>query len=252
MFQGFVHSFSLAAERMKKEEIENKKKAWRDYLIKPWSYDECYQYFLDKAKTIATNENFKDETFIIDEFNKPVIHLLCLYFSNDPRFEQEEFGGRKYSLKKGLWLQSPTRGSGKTALLRAFQYNKRCCYGYMHVEDLRSAYSRSGFELVDDRTELIEIRQTNSSFLQSEAGWMYDEMFDENMANYMGNPLNISQYIINRLYDIKKGMDWFWKFHITSNYSGPEIEAKCGKSVRSRMSEMFNLIKLEGPDRRGM
>ncbi len=80
---------------------------------------------------------------------------------------------------------------------------------------------------------------------------MYDELFDDNQTNYMGTPLLISKHIITSLYDLGQNYKGqFWKFHITSNYDGQDIEEKFGKNVRSRMVEMFNLIKLEGKNRR--
>jgi hypothetical protein len=58
-----------------------------------------------------------------------------------------------------------------------------------------------------------------------------------------------SEKVVKSIYDIHKGQD-YWKFHITSNYDGQAIEDKVGATSRSRMIEMFNMIKLEGVDRR--
>lgn len=247
MYHGYIYAYEKATNRMKEDEKNRKREELRLSLVKMWTYQECYDNFITAANAIAQKENF---TFVVDEHNKEAIRLLCLYFSNDPAFEQEGIGGVKYSLKKGIWLQSPTRGTGKTNLLRCFCLNKRSSFVYMHVESLRTMYGQGGYDYINDKIGLRECSPTYLNFLQDSMGFMYDEMFDEKHANYMGNPLDISHYIISRLYDQSKGRDWFWKFHITSNYDGQGIEEKCGASVRSRMPEMFNIIKLGGGDRR--
>lgn len=57
------------------------------------------------------------EPFVVDEYNARIVELLCLYFAEDPRFEQVTDGaGRPYSLKKGLLLRGGV-GTGKTTLL---------------------------------------------------------------------------------------------------------------------------------------
>jgi hypothetical protein len=218
-----------------------------DEAQRMWTYDECRTEILTRAKIVGEQENFE---FTVDEHNEHILHLLCLYFTNDPAFEEEDFKGIPYSLKKGIWIQSSGRGTGKSLFLRLFENNKRSCYWYQHVEQLRVLFMKAGITEIERRTQTIECGAGPSNFYQKEKGFMYDEIFAEDRVMYMGSPVNMSALIINSLYDFKKGQDWFWKFHVTSNFSGEEIEEKCGKTVRSRMAEMFNLIKLEGPDRR--
>lgn len=250
MYKGYLYAFELASNRSLLEETERRKEALRNELVRPWTYDECYANFRKVAEAVGKQENFD---FVIDEHNEKAIELLCLYFTNDPKFEEHYVGKENkvyYSLKKGICLQSPDRGTGKSVLLRCFALNKRSSFVYMHVEQLRTLYGKGGYEYIDEKLGLAECSPVAINFLQSHYGFMYDEMFDEKHANYMGNPLDISDYIISRLYDQQKGKDWFWKFHCTTNYDGQGIEEKCGKSVRSRFAEMFNIIKLGGKDRR--
>lgn len=250
MYQGYLYAFEKATRRISLEEMEKRKQALRDELERPWTYEECYANFIKTVTAVAEADNFE---FVIDEHNEKAIELLCLYFTNDPKFETHYVGKEKkvfYSLKKGICLQSPTRGVGKSVMLRSFALNKRSSFVYMHLETLRTLYSQGGFDNIENRIGLVECSPTNSNFLQSQYGFMYDELFDEKHANYMGNPIDISHYIISKLYDQQKGKDWFWKFHCTTNFDGDAIEAKCGKATRSRFGEMFNIIKLGGPDRR--
>jgi len=244
---GLLHAYTLATKRLEQDEKQKRRALLIEENKRMWTYEECKQIIFDRAKVISEQENFE---FVIDEDNEHVLHLLCLYFTNDPAFEEEEFNGVPYSLKKGIWIQSPGRGTGKSLFLRLFENNKRSCYWYQHVEQLRVLFMKAGIGEIERRTQPIECSPGPGNFFQQEKGFMYDEIFAEDKVMFMGSPVNMSALIINSLYDFKKGQDWFWKFHVTSNYSGEEIEAKCGKTIRSRMVEMFNLIKLEGPDRR--
>lgn len=250
IYLGKLHSYQLAAKRTLDEEKEIKRKLRMEYFTKMWTYEEMEREALSVGQMIGISENFK---FVIDECNKDAFHLLCLYFTNDKRFEEYGIGERKYSLNKGIWLQSPTRGTGKTVLLRCFFMNKRCCFGYKHTRELAAMFQKNGFEAIDPLIGTVPQLSSSLNFYQSDAGMMYDELFTgEDKVNHMGSPLFISDYIINSLYDFSssKNKNQKWKFHCTSNSSGEDIEKIAGKNYRSRMIDMFNLIKLGGPDRR--
>ena len=246
---GLLKAYELATQRIHAEAKEKSRLSIQQEALRMWTYEEQRQYVLELGQTQARAHNFD---FVVDEYNDHALHLLCLYFTEDPEFENYDFDGVPYSLKKGIWLQSPSRGTGKSFLLQLFRRNKRNSFHFQHVPELRSILLNKdiGMYEIEKRTKLVECPVQTFNFLQAEKGFMYDELFGEDKSNFMGNPFNISEYIIQRLYDQRKGADWFWKFHITSNYDGEAIEQKCGPTVRSRMAEMFNLIKLEGPDRR--
>lgn len=221
-----------------------------------WTYDEMRKKAIEVGKLIAIAEDFKDG-FLIDKENDEAFHLLCLYFTNDPKFEDyglKDANGnivKKYSLKKGIWLQSSERGIGKSTLLKCFMNNKRCCFGYKSTHELAAAFQKNGFGAIDFFMSTIPQPATASNFYQSEAGFLYDELFGEKRVNAHGTQLLISEYIINSLYDFsnnKKGQ--LWKFHCTSNGSGEDIEKISGVTYRSRMPDMFNLIQMGGKNRR--
>lgn len=250
MYEGYLKSFQLANIRHSKDKIASNKARIIQETKAMWTYEECHQYFLWASEQIAKASNYRNGAFVVDQYNREVIHLLCLYFSNDPKFEEYDYNGIKYSLKKGIFLQSDTRGTGKTDLLRAFSLNKKGSFGYQHTAKMRDDFAYKGFSFLESVVTTFEVAPVAQNFYQEKMGVMFDEMFDESIGMFMGNVQNISSYIINRLYDYQKGQDHFWRFHMTSNYDGPAIEAKCGSSIRSRIPEMFNLIKLTGPDRR--
>ena len=250
IFDGMLSAYKAAVLRMENEEKQRKMEERRQSITRMWTYEEMWQVALLNGKAIAVAEDFRNG-FVIDEYNKPVFHLLCLYFTNDKRFEEYGLDGVPYSLNKGIWLQSTERGSGKSTLLKCFRINKRCCFGYQHTTELGNKFQRQGYSGIDPFLDEIPQPSSASNFYQRSAGMMYDEMFGEGKVNHMGTPLMVSEYIINKLYDFstnKKGN--LWKFHCTSNSSGEDIERISGLTYRSRMPDMYNLIKLSGPNRR--
>lgn len=247
-FKGKLYAYKIAAERLKKNQEEKASKERWELFTRMWTAQEMAKNAIENGKAIGLSEGFD---FVIDEKNKYVFDLLCLYFTNDPRFENYGIGDKKYSLNKGIWLQSPTRGTGKSVMLRCFYINKRSCYGYKHTTELAVLFQKRGFEAIDYLIGLLPQPASPLNFYQNEIGFMYDELFGEEKVNHMGSPLSISGYIINKLYDFSNSIkNKKWKFHCTSNADGADIEVMAGKNYRSRMADMFNLIKLEGEDRR--
>lgn len=213
-----------------------------------WSPEQMSEFALNVGKTIGISQGFD---FVLDHYNKPVFDLLCLYFTNNPIFETHGINGKNYSLKKGIWLQSAIRGSGKSILLKCFYINKRSCFGYKHTTELAVLFQKNAFEGIDPFIGTLPQAPSALNFYQNECGFMYDELFGEEKVNHMGSPLILSSYILNKLYDFSNNFkEKKWKFHCTSNAAGEDIEKIAGKTFRSRMPDLFNLIKLDGPDRR--
>lgn len=249
-FHGLSEAYRIANIRVSNERIEAERQRRISDATAPPTFNQVYRKATEVGEAIAIAEGFKNG-FVLDEHNEKVFELLCLYFANDPEFEKSGHTGFDYSLKKGIWLQSSQRGTGKSVMLRCFQHNKRMCFAYKHINELCSLYQKGGYERLEFFLKPIEQIKSQLNYYQAEAGIMFDEMFDDGVVNYMGTPLHVSKHIITSLYDSSK--NWkgnFWKFHMTSNFDGNDIETKFGKTVRSRLPEMFNLIKLEGPNRR--
>lgn len=247
--RGKLFTYQLAAERQLTEQREARARQRREMLITPWTYEQMKSKAIEAGKLIGVEKGFD---FVIDDENSYAFHLLCLFFTNDPAFEEEGIETSKglvpFSLKKGIWLQSSTRGTGKSVLLQCFRQNKRSCFAYKHTRDLAQLYQSGGYSAIEAYTGPIRQPATVYNFYQEWMGLMFDDLFTEPIVNYMGSPCNISQHLISTLYDVRnvdKSM-----FHCTSNCDGQEIEKVAGTNYRSRMSDMFNLIKLEGQDRR--
>lgn len=248
LFAGYCEALKLANFRIENEKRERRAFEKRNQRLNI-SFSDFKNEVRDRCIFLGQKENFE---FSFDEHNRKVFDLMALYFYNSPEFENHtDVSGKKYSLKKGLLIQSPTRGTGKSVLLRAFNYNPRSSFYYVHISTLRK-YLMWKQELEFERSVRLNDAPTMpQSFYQNKFGMMYDELFgEEGKTMAMGSNVPVSAMIIESLYDQVKGQDWFWKFHATTNYDGSMIEEKFGATIRSRVSEMFNLIKLEGPDRR--
>jgi hypothetical protein len=246
-------AFKMAEKRLENERKVQAKLSMIEHSKKMFTFDEMKKLAISVGKRMG---ELKGYNFEIDDYNKHQFDLLCYYFTNDPKFEEYglEIDGviqQKYDLKKGIWIQSDTRGTGKSELINCFKFNKRQSFNYVHTAEMRKNFQQDGYDGIEFFMKEKEVYACNSNFHQSKNGWLYDELFAENKANYMGTPEVISEYIINTLYDFSQNHRGnFWKFHCTSNGDGKFIEEKNGKNYRSRMSEMFNMIKLDGPDRR--
>lgn len=230
-----------------KEEQENYKRKKAE-AQRPWTYDEM----MDSARERASKLPYK---FVIDKNNDEVFHLLCLYFSNDPAFENEAYvneGARTpYRLNKGIALYSPTRGNGKTEMLKLFQVNKRSCFHILPTERIASLFQNDGEEVIERYSQPWRHVPGPTNFYQNAVGIAYDDLGYEDVKNHYGNKQNVMLHILRNIYQQQQsnGLN-FSKFHITTNLNGPQIQDKYDVSIRSRMREMFNWIEMKGSDRR--
>jgi hypothetical protein len=200
--------------------------------------------------------------FVVDEANRQILHLLCLYFAQDTRFETD-YG---YALHKGLLLRGGV-GVGKTTLLKIFDTNPRqpyritCCQAF---EQLVTASSGGGVEALAPFTKLLPLPrgQANRYHQHTHAGLALDDIgIEEWQLKHYGNPLNVVEHVLTARYNAQLP---YWTTHGTTNLRFDDdydlagnlilgLGSRYGSRCRSRMREMFNLLDfpLEAPDRRG-
>lgn len=217
-------------------------------MVKPKDYAALKEFVMLRAKELPFH-------FDVDKDNKNVFRLLCLYFSNDPVFEQEGFYSgtdlvQKYSLKKGICLYSKERGTGKTVMMNLFTINSKNCFAVIPTKKIAAFYQASGNGVIDNYSKPWACMKEAKYLFQSPIGICYDDLGDEEIKNNFGNKENVMQRVLQQVYDGDQQHEWFKYFHCTTNLSGDEIEAMYDKRVRSRMREMFNWIELTGGDRR--
>jgi DNA replication protein DnaC len=179
--------------------------------------------------------------FVIDGYNEPIIKLLAMYFMRDRNFEKVD---SSYSLQKGLLIRG-TIGTGKTVLMKAFD----CLMSKMKLED-------ATFLIVPTRTierdyleegSKVILNFGRSSYKRNgdQRIYCFDDLgLESHASKYFGNDVNVMAEILLDRYDLAL------KTHATTNLTPNSIEEYYGDRIRSRMSEMFNDIILEGPDRR--
>ena len=244
----FLNAYKQKALLLKTEEELMEKEARILKHKAMWTFEECYAWGLAAGETIGRQRRFN---FVLDKYNKDVFRLLALYFSNDPRFEEEVWMGEKLSLHKGICLASPVRGNGKTTLLDCFMYNKRGCYTKMSTKRMADMYNEYGLLQIKKLMWLTDAPAQPINFYQHHYGFHYDDFGDEMPVMHMGQRKLISADIINNIYDNHRDDDQFHRFHISMNYKWSEYEQHFGSNTASRLNECFNLIKVPGETRRG-
>lgn len=187
--------------------------------------------------------------FAIDEHNQMIIQALCLYFTNNPEFEQLN---ANWKLNKGLMLCGGV-GVGKTKLMQVFAVNKRQVYEVVKARDLSSLFARKPAQEAYDMIEQYSgvhrpVIRHEDTLWQEHLGLCIDDVgTDDERVNY-GNREDVIASILDGRYSNNKLVRCMT--HVTTNLDEEGLEAKYGQRVTSRMIEMFNVIVMDGADRR--
>lgn len=231
-------------EKFWKLEDERKAKEKRRIIeeaLRPWTKEETYKIAKITASEIAKAGRYNH---VIDGNIEPVFSLLAAYFSNDKSFEE-----KGYDLNKGILLQGDV-GVGKTDLMRAFAKNKRQCFLPISCNEIENKIRQQGVEYWHVYTSFVPGHgSTSEYYFQPNIAWMFDDLGTEEVIKDYGNTLDALEKIIHERYMLKEKIP-FSSLHLTTNLSGDMIESRYGYRMRSRIREMFNVIKLTGTDRR--
>jgi hypothetical protein len=190
------------------------------------------------------------QEFVLDEHNTPAVQTLIYYFcsSNDFNLIND-----KYSLKKSILLRSSKKGTGKTILMKLFAHSEIWkdkvrfnSYNILKVQPCRkvvSEYRKFGESIYDKYCEMISDKKILNT-------WVFDELGREDLTvNSYGNKTNVMEKIMADRYDLF--IDHGVKTHLTTNITDKkDIETRYGDYITSRMREMYNIIDLQGEDRR--
>lgn len=180
--------------------------------------------------------------FIFDEHNTQIIQQLCAYFSTSAE-ECKKYG---LSLKKGICLVGPT-GCGKTTIMHLFMSNPFQSYAVVPCRKVGYEFAEQGFKAIEKYSD--NLKRTENVYGHEEYGYCFDDLggTKEDRKRFGDGVLPMEEVLMNR-YDKGK----FFQTHITTNLTADQIEEIYGARVRSRMRELFNMIKFDviAPDRR--
>lgn len=173
--------------------------------------------------------------FVIDNDNKSIISLLCLYFTNDERFNKQ---GEGFSLFKGIALVGDT-GVGKTVLMQLCNKNPHVCYAQHDCKRIADEFTKEGTSVIDHYVTNTAVTNTDDFFGQQVTGRFFDDLGTESTAKHFGNERNVMGDIIEGRHQNRN----FHLTHLTSNHTLDDIHEMYGKRVADRIREMCNIIE---------
>lgn len=178
----------------------------------------------------------------VTDDNRNIIHALCLYFSNDPRFEKQF---PQFSLNNGICL-SGNPGTGKTHLMEYFQMNPKQCYRQPICKEIaekfRTDFNYEGQDTIEYYSSIPKAKQP-SPFNQEQVGFCFSDLGTEDDKNNFGNKMNVMEEIILMRYEKKVP---FHFTHFTSNLGAQQIQDRYGVRFRDRIKESCNWMVMTG------
>ena len=183
------------------------------------------------------------DRFQLTDWNKSVIHNLCLYFAGDAKFETM---GEGFSLQKGIMLTGKP-GTGKSHLMSFFTKNPHASFAHVTCKAVAERY-RTGWKR--DELDTLEWYSFNAKadfghvYGQTELGYCFGDLGTEGEKKNFGNAMNVMEHIIFQRYENK--LDYNMT-HFTTNLDAKDIEQYYGERVRDRLREMCNRFALIGP-----
>jgi predicted ATPase len=186
------------------------------------------------------------KTFRIDEYNQQQIIKGLQYFNRDPVFETNGL-----SLNKGLMVMG-NYGTGKTIYMKIFKhycYVKRLNHQFKIEcsEDISHLFAIYGYAGINAFMKNIE-EKSPGCYVQVPKNLCIDDLGAErDSVKYFGNDENVMSTVLSARYNLfQKGIFT----HITTNLNQTRLVERYGDRLYSRFKEMFNIIILDGEDRR--
>lgn len=220
------------------------RKVNQDQAYPNYTAEEVFKFLSEEAELNSPGR--RGAKFVVDAENEAIIKTLCLYFSNDKRFEQR---GENFSLNKGLLLMGGV-GVGKTEIMEFFYKNPKQSYVVISARDIEKAYADStelgGDIAIAKYGVSLAVTAVNSDpFGHKTLGYCFDDLGTEPaVTSRYGTTKSVMADVILNRYDGRKRHDLsFFKTHITTNLNVDEMRKNYGDRVLDRMMEMFNEIK---------
>lgn len=239
--QAILDAKQRKEEQLRRDTLEQRAAENRRLLTSArWSSRQTEDFMLYRAANL-----FKG--FQLDEHNRALFRMLCLYFSEDPQFTSIASNAevKNPSLQKGI-LVAGNCGVGKTWLMRLFSKNQRQVFQVHSAKTIANSYVDAGAEntFIEPVKNAINDAQ---NFFHPCAGLCIDDLGTEDVKVHFGNKKNVLGDLIELRYS--KGYTGAL-LHGTTNLTVDQLNQFYGTRVVSRMREIFNFVVLYGADRR--
>ena len=245
--------------RMERERVEA--------LNAPWPAEIMLEYVRFRAMRFGFSRNYAEgdvlgkdgrRVFRLDAANSAIYHILSLYFTNDPAFEQLQLPGADckaagWKLNRGL-LVCGAIGCGKTKMMQLFAVNKKQNYEVLSATEMANQYTTKGeyagakiIEQFTGQHRPIQVLHEGNLW-QGSLGLCIDDIGTEEDKVFFGNKSNVVAEILAARYG-NGNLPWHMT-HATTNLNLRGLTERYGERLVSRMKEMWNVIQLPGEDRR--
>ena len=223
--------FNNFIQECKEKQIEMTKELW-SFHYPQISDKQFWNLLKSKAEEIMTQRGVERE-FIVDQYNKEVIRQLYYYLIGNTEL-------CKWNIHKGIYLMGAV-GCGKSLLLLS----------YLSIQD----YLTHKLTKTIHAKQLIELLKKEDIAGLKRCPMFIDELGRENLENKDFG--NVIKPVID-LFAIR--YEYGGRTYATSNFTLDSLEVsrdekgkiteKYGTFIRTRMDEMFNVVKLPGDNRR--
>lgn len=198
-----------------------------DGKLMVYDFPKILVYLEAKGKMLFGNH------FKLFQEDEKILSMLSNYFIRDAK------NCEKYSIDpdKGILLSGPV-GCGKTSLMRLLKnmVPHQRQYEVIPARNIVFGFNHIGFKTIED--------------FGNEGFFCFDDLGVEPTGRYFGKDCNVMGEILISRHEVF--LKHKIRTHATTNLNVKELEERYGSRVRSRMRQMFNLIKFDKntPDKR--
>jgi len=197
-------------------------------MANPFNFENFLKYFNAVGKQLICPQYEIPQNF------EPELRKMALYFYN----RKEEAEKDNIMLHKGIYLNGPV-GCGKTKIMEIFRIITEKSFRIAMCRNIAFDFIETGIPII----KKYSYESKDSKDIHTPITYCFDDLGSESISAYYGNKINVMDEILSIRYDL------IWqnkmKTHITSNLNSDEIEEKYGIRLKSRFSEMFNLISFD-------
>lgn len=235
MYDAIIDKYTTKRAEIKTREYQEKLRKPKVYAV--YTAEQMLVEVVRRGEEVIP-PSADDEGFKLSGKDLEIYKTLCLYFTNDKRFEKR---GEGFSLKKGLLLQGPV-GCGKTLAMKLFQSNQKQTYTVVSCRSISYEYKKYGVEGIEPYFKTVPVVPSEYNFGQKEVSFSYDDLGVEDVVKNFGNATEVMADIILTRHELESTQPTF-RSHITTNLGEDDINDRYGNRMWDRFIEMYNFIE---------